>query len=233
MSRLPNVPATAAGDTATGSAQPASAGLHVISAGPAPVAASPAPSIHSAQPAQIPLTNPGAQGEQGFFVTDDQFIHDFLKENYTVPITVLIVSAVLGLAFNAYQGYAASDIGMGFVGAVGGCIVMCVMLVIASLTSTAAGWIVCKIFGEDYGSLGGLLLRFSAVAAAQMPVFAVINALVGGLLSLFFFVPAMLVVAIWVAGLDIIRAIVFIAILTVINWMLIAFTLASFATALM
>jgi hypothetical protein len=208
----------------------------MISAGPARTASPPAapmPTIQSAQPAQVPLTDLGTQGEQGVFVSDDQFIHEFLKESYTVPTTVLIVSSVLGLAIYGYQGYAASDLGMGLAGAIGGCVAMCVMLAIACLTSTAAGWVVCKIFGEDYGSIGGLLLRFSALAAAQMPVFAVIDALVGGLLSLLFYLPVMLALAIWVAGLDFFRALVFVAILAVVNWILIAFTLASLATAVM
>jgi hypothetical protein len=229
MSRLPNVPLSGADDASAGPSRSGTTGLHTISAGPAPAAAPKQPM----QPAQVPLTELGTQGEQGVFISDDQFIHEFLKENYTVPTTVLIVSAVLGLAIYGYQGYAASEIGMGLMGAMGGCIVMCVMLAVACLTSTAAGWVVCKIFGEDYGSIGGLLLRFSAVAAAQLPVFAVINALVGGLLSLCFFLPALIVLAIWVAGLDVLRAFVYVAFLTVINWVLIAFTLASFATALM
>ena len=95
------------------------------------------------------------------------------------------------------------------------------------------GWVICKIFGEDYGSVGGLFLRFSAVAAAQFPVFAVLQAVVGGLLSFLFVVPVVMVLAMIIGGFDILRAFLYCVVLNVVNWMLIIFVFASFATAVM
>jgi len=160
-------------------------------------------------------------------------MQDFLKETHTVPLTVLIVSAVLTFLIFGYQGLASAEPGMGLVGAIGGCLVIAVVMGITCLTSTAAGWIIAKMFGEDYGSPGALILRFSAVAVAQVPIFTAIGTVVGGLMSLFFFLPIMLVLAMFVAGLDVIRAFVYIVILNLVNWILIAFLAVSFATALL
>jgi hypothetical protein len=170
--------------------------------------------------------------EQGVFMSDDQFINDFLKESHTVPKTVLIVSGVLALLIAGYQGYAAAEPGMGLAGALGTCVVVALLLGVSCLASTAAGWIICKIFGEDYGSVGVLFLRFSAVAVAQVPVFAMIHAVVGGfLLTYIIYLPIMFILTMIIAGLDVVRAFLFCVILGVINMLLVMFALASFATA--
>jgi hypothetical protein len=215
-------------DPAQPKAEPS--GVHAIEGSPAPAGPPPA----SQEPPQMPFIHSQAgQQPEGAFVSDDQFMHDFLKESHTVPMTVLIVSAVLSFLIYGYQGYAASDIGYGLAGAMGACVVIAALLGVSCLTSTAAGWVICKMFGEDYGSPGALILRFSAVAAAQFPIFAAIGALVGGLMTLFFFLPVMLLLAMFVAGLDLIRAFLYIVILNVVNWILFAFLAVSLATAIM
>jgi hypothetical protein len=204
-------------------------GTHTISDGPA----SSGPPQSAQEPPQLPFLHSKAQQPEGEFISDDQFMQDFLKEDHTVPMTVLIVSGVLSFLIYGYQGMAASDPGLGFAGAIGACLIIAVLMAASCLTSTAAGWIIAKMFGEDYGSPGALILRFSAVAVAQFPIFAAIGAVVGGLMSLFFFLPVMLLLAMFVAGLDLIRAFVFIVILNVVNWILFAFIAVSFASAVM
>jgi hypothetical protein len=204
-------------------------GTHTITEGPAP--SGPPPSAQ--EPPQLPFLHSQAQQPEGTFISDDQFMQDFLKETHTVPMTVLIVSTVLSFLIFGYQGFASAEPGMGFAGAIGSCLVIAVLMGVTCLTSTAAGWIIAKMFGEDYGSPGALILRFSAVAVAQFPIFAAIGAVVGGLMSLFFFLPVMLLLAMFVAGLDLIRAFVFIVILNVVNWILFAFIAVSFASAVM
>ena len=231
MSRLPNMPSAEAGGAVPEQPGTDQSGVHTIPGGPAPSA--PPPSAQ--EPPQLPFMHSRAQQEpEGTFISDDQFMHDFLKETHTVPLTVLIISTVLAFMFWGYQGYAGSEVGFGLAGALGGCGTAAVLLGITCLTSTAAGWIICKMFGEDYGSPGALILRFSAVAAAQLPIFMAIGVVVGGLMSLFFFfLPVMMVLAMFVAGLDLVRAFVYIVILNIVNWMLVAFFPASFATAVM
>ena len=226
MTRIPNMPPVKAGE-----AVPEQPGVQTISDGPA--SSGPPPSAQ--EPPQLPfLHSKAGQQPEGTFISDDQFMHDFMKETHTVPLAVLIVSTVLSFLIWGYQGFVASEIGYGLAGALGGCIFIGLLLGVSCLTATAAGWIICKIFGEDYGSVGVLFLRFSAVAAAQFPVVALIYAVVGGIIpSMFLLVPVMIILAMVVAGLDVIRAFLFCAILGVINVLLFVFGVASFATAVM
>jgi hypothetical protein len=223
------MPPADAGEAVPEHPQAQQPGTQTILDGPEPGGPPPA----SQEPPQMPFLHSQNEQPEGAFISDDQFMHAFLKESHTVPMTVLIVSAVLSFLIYGYQGMAPADPGLGLAGALGACVAIAVLMGISCLTSTAAGWIICKIFGEDYGSPAILLLRFSAVAVAQFPIFAVIDAMVGGLLTLFFFLPVMLILAIVVAGLDVIRAFMYCAILTVVNWMLIAFIAVSFASAFM
>jgi hypothetical protein len=204
-------------------------GVHTITDDPAP--ASPPPS--SQEPPQLPFLHSQSDEPQGAFVSDDQFMNEFLKESHSTPAAVLIISAILAFLIYGYQAFMVAEPGMGLATALGACMFTAVLMGVACLTSTAAGWIICKVFGEDYGSVGGLLLRFSAVAAAQFPVFAVIDALVGGLLSLLFIVPVVMVLAMLIGGFDVVRAFLYCVILSVVNWILIAFVAVSFATAVM
>jgi hypothetical protein len=223
---MPPPPADEAAPDKPNASQP---GVHTISDGPAP----PAPPPSSQEPPQMPFVHSQAEQsqEQGVFTTDDQFMHDFLKESHTTPLAVLIISSVLALLIYGYRGFVAADSGMGLAAALTTCFGVVMFLGVSCLTSTAAGWIICKIFGEDYGSAGSLFLRFSAVAAAQFPAFALINAMVGDLLSLLFILPVVMVLSMIIAGFDVVRAFMYCVILSAVNWILIAFVLVSFATA--
>jgi hypothetical protein len=227
------MPPPGAGEAIPEKPNPGQSGLHTITdKAPAPSGGPPA---EAAQPPQMPFIHSQSEQPQGegVFLTDGQFIPDFLKESHTLPKTVLIVSTVLAFLIAGYQGYAASEPGMGLAGALGTCVIVALLLGVGCLASTAAGWIICKIFGEDYGSVGVLFLRFSAVAAAQIPVFALINAVVGGfLLSYVFFLPVMFILTMVIAGLDVVRTFLFCVILGVINMLLVMFALASVATAM-
>jgi hypothetical protein len=174
----------------------------------------------------------GQQHEEAVFLTDDQFMHEFLKENHTLPAAVLAISSVATFLIVGYRGFTIAEPGAGLVTALGACVAVAVMLGICCLVSTGAGWVVCKMFGEDYGSAGALFLRFGAVAVAQFPVFAAISALVGGLLSIFLFLPVMLALVVWIAGLDLIRAFLFTIIQSLVSWLLVAFVFMSLATAI-
>jgi TM2 domain-containing membrane protein YozV len=225
------MPPPGAGEAAPEHPKAEQSGMHSITDGPAPAESPPAA---EKQPPQLPFVH--SQNEQqpeGVFLSDDQFMNDFMRESHTAPLAVLLIAAALSFIIYGYQGFMASDPGMGIAGAFGTCIVIALLMGVSCLTSTAAGWIICKLFGEDYGSAGGLLLRFSAVAAAQLPIFAVIDAMVGGLLSLLFIVPVVLVLAMVIGGFDVVRAFLYCVILSVVNWILIAFIAVSFATAVM
>ncbi|MHC4763653.1 MAG: hypothetical protein ACYTF2_00965 [Planctomycetota bacterium] len=229
MSRLPNMPPPGADETVPEQPTAPQSGVHTITDGPAP----PSPPPSSQEPPQLPFLHSQAEQPQGTFVSDDQFMNEFLKESHTAPAAVLIISALLGFLINGYQAFVVAEPGMGLATALGACIFVALVLGVFCLTSTAAGWIICKMFGEDYGSVGGLFLRFSAVAAAQIPVFAVIGAIVGPLLSLLFILPVVMVLAMVIGGFDLVRAFLYCVILRVVNTILMIFVFTSFATAAM
>jgi len=228
MSRLPNMPPSEAGEAVPEQPRTDQSGMQTITEGPAPSG----PPQSAQEPPQMPFLHSKAQQPDGTFISDDEFMQDFLKEDHTVPKTVLIVGGLLAFLIAGYMGYAGSEPGMGLAGALGSCIIFAPLLAVCCLASTAAGWIICKIFGEDYGSVGVLFMRFSAVAVAQVPVFALINAVVGGfLLSYVIFLPVMFILTMVISGLDVVRTFLFCVILGVINMLLAMFVLASFATA--
>ena len=235
MSSLPNIPAPQGGAGAAApnpraapQARPHAAppaGLHTISAGPATATQTPP---RPAEPSQVPLTHNTAEGEvQGVFVSDEQFMHDYFKESHTLPTVVLIVCAGLTVAIFGAGGL----IGGGAAGAIGAVVFALFLLAGGALTATGAGWVVAKVLGEDYGSVGVLLLRFSAVASAQFPVLLGLNMAVGPILALFVAVPVMLFVTMFVAGMGIVRAFFFMCVLAIAEWMLFAFLAMSLATA--
>ncbi len=105
------------------------------------------------------------------------------------------------------------------------------MLLVSTVISVAAGWITCKITSEDYGSIGGLLLRFSAVAAAQVAVFGVIMGIMGPIVAFFLSIPVMFAIVMFVSGLDFLRTLLFNVVSNVIFWGVIAFFMMSIAAA--
>jgi hypothetical protein len=225
------MPPPEAGDAVPEQTQAKPSGTHAIADGPAPAGAAPPA---EKQPPQVPfLHSQNEQQPEGVFLSDDQFRNDFLRESHSAPLAVLIVSALLSYLIYGYQAFMASEPGLGLTTAFGTCIVLTLAMGIGSLASTGAGWIICKMFGEDYGSALGLLLRFSAVATAQFPVFALLDFMVGGILSLLLVVPVILVLAMVIGGFDVIRAFLYCVILGVVNWMIVMFLAASFATAVM
>ena len=82
MTRLPNMPPDGADESPP--AQPAAppSGVQTISDGPAP----PSPPPSSQEPPQLPFIHSQAdQQPDGAFMSDDQFMHDFLKESHSTP----------------------------------------------------------------------------------------------------------------------------------------------------
>ena len=84
-----------------------------------------------------------------------------------MPLTVLGISvAAAFLVWAALGMFAQNEWGetAGIAGAIGMSVMAGIMLVVAAFVSIVSGWVVCKIFGEDYGGAGSLLTRFNAVS---------------------------------------------------------------------
>ena len=177
------------------------------------------------QPAQKPLIHP--PNDEPVFMSDSEYLDDFLKDNYTIPLAVLGISTAISFIIYGYRGFMAG----GPIGVIGACIAIGIAIAIGALCATAAGWIVAKIFSDDCGSAGSLIIRYSAIAAAAIPVFEALGSILGFFPAVIFSYPIMLGVTIFVAGLDLFRAIVFNVMLTIVYLMMFSFFLMSLAAS--
>lgn len=247
MENFPNLPPPAAG----GDGRPAfqrKAGLRTIPGSPegpqaaasassdaAPGAAPAAYPGRESQPAQMPLLHSVGDGARDTgFVSDEQFMQEFMKEDLSTPLGALalgiagslVVFGAMGAMTEVEEGVRA-----GLAGAIGTCMVAGILLVIMTVISIAAGWVVCKLFGEDYGTAGALFLRFSAVAAVQVALYGMCLALVGPFGAFFISIPFMFGVVMWLAGFDFMKALVFNAVSNLLFWIMVGFFMMSAAAA--
>ncbi len=240
MSRLPTLPVQPSADELVSKPEVGQTGLHTIGSIPsAPGGMPPAPAAEVAQPAAPPgdvtpplplagvVTTP--TGETGVFIPEQQIFDEVMKENHTLPAAVTVLCGGLTLAIYAAQGLAQA----GPVGAIGMGVLMGVLLAVSVVLSTFAAWVVTKMFGEDFGSLGGLLLRVSAVVAAQALLFLGLAAVIGPILAILASVPILLVLSMWLLGMSLFQAFVFAVILKMIEWLLIVFVMLSIASAML
>ncbi len=172
----------------------------------------------SPETVQVPLDYAGEE-TAGEFMTDDQFIERYVEERNPFPGIVLGIGLALcyliyaGVGF--YQGGATEAIALG--------IMVSVMLAVACTMATGVGWLVCKIFGDDIDSVITLFLRFSSVAAYQIAVFTGLLLTIGFFPAVIFSAPVMVVIVVYLGGMDMLRAIVFTVVLSLVNFALVSF----------
>ncbi len=240
MSRLPALPVQPSADDLGSEPEVGQTGLHTIGSIPsAPGGMPPAPAAEVAQQAAPvanvapPLPSAGVvttpTGETGVFISEHQILDDVMKENHTLPVAVAGLCGGLTLVIYAAQGLAQA----GPVGAIGMFVLMCVVLAVSVVLSTFAAWVVTKMFGEDFGSLGGLLLRVSAVVAAQFLLFLGLTAVIGTIPAMVASVPILVVLSVWLLGMSLFQAFVFAIILKMIEWVLFAFVMFSIASVML
>ena len=186
------------------------------------------PPARGDEPVQIPL-NCGIEADAGEFVTDADLMESFLDERNPLPGIVLAVGVTLCYLISAGYGFYAG----GAQSAITMAIMLSVMLTVACATATAVGWVVCKIFGDDIGSVGTLLLRFSSVASFQMAVFSGFTLAMGFFPAAIIGAPLLVAIVVFIGGLDMLRAIVFSVILSLLNFMLINFFAVGALSAIM
>ncbi len=109
-------------------------------------------------------------------------------------------------------------------GALGAVIVLTIGLAISTLTASGIGWLVAKMFGDDYGSAGTLILRYAAVTAASLSVLSLMRVVGGPWMALILAYPVTIAVVMLAAGADLLRAIIFCALLSAV-WFTLGFML--------
>ncbi len=212
MDSFPNLPP----------APPAAAG------GPAPAPGGPGVAVavpatpRCDEPAQVPL-NLGDGREDGEFMIDSEFMERYLDDRNPLPGIVLGIGIVLCYSIFGGFGFRTG----GAAGAISMSIMLSVMLAVACATSAAAGWLVCKVFNDDIGGVATHFLRFSSVATFQIAVFGGLFLLMGFFPAVVISTPLLVGIVVLVGGMDLFRAIVFSALLTIVNIMLASFFMMS------
>ncbi|MHC4947404.1 MAG: hypothetical protein ACYTG1_03975 [Planctomycetota bacterium] len=206
---------------ATGTAAPPAA---------APVAPAPAaPGVTGGlpgmpPPAAVPGTQvTGPNGEQGVFLSEEAYLQDMLKESHALHLVVLGACAAIAMIVPAIGAVGE----LGIAGAIGAAVGAVIGLVIGALIHAGVGWLVGKMFAADFGSVPVLLLRFAALAAAYTVSLGVLTLAVGPLFAMVLAVPVLMGLSVWLIGMDLVQAIVYAMVLSLVNWMLISFMLAS------
>ena len=171
----------------------------------------------------------GPNGEKAVFLSDEEFDRDFLKESHTLHIGIASICSGLSLIIYAGIGMA----GAGPLGGIGLAVLGAVLLGVSVAVGTGAAWIVGKLFGEDFGAFGILMLRVCAVVSAQFLVLMGFAAVVGPILAMLVSLPVLLFLAVWLLGMNIFQAFVFTIVMKILEWILLIFVALSIASAVM
>lgn len=166
----------------------------------------------------------GPNGETARILSDAELVVDIEAEDHGLHIGVLAIGILASVILTGMAG------GGGALGLIGAAIGTVVALVFMTPINAAAAWMVGKMFGHDFGSFPCLLLRVGAVTAAYTAVMAGATIVLGPMFSLVLGLPVMLVLAVWLLGMDVLQSMIFSIVMSSVKWILAAFVMASMAS---
>jgi hypothetical protein len=170
----------------------------------------------------------GPDGQRAVFMTEEQYFQQATRESHALHLIVLCLCGGLVLAAAAVPGMAGGPIGM---------IVSSLMalLILAGncVVNTFVGWLISKIFATDFGSFPLLVLHFAAVTAAYTVALVGLMVLAGPMFGILLSMPALVLICMWLIGMDLIQAFLYTTILGVVNWLLVTFLAAGLMSAVM
>ncbi|MEE8147175.1 MAG: hypothetical protein V3T24_06195 [Longimicrobiales bacterium] len=194
---------------------------------PEPKPANPSPSdLHVPAGGRV-VTGP--DGEQAVMMSEEQFMADLLREDRTLPALILAVCGGLALLILAWKLMPQA----GVEGAIGAGFLLGIFFGVAVAAGTAAAWCVAKIFGEDFGTTGSLMLRIAAVTAAELLIYVVLLGVISPIVILLIGLPILLGLMMWLVGMNLFQAFVFSVILKMIEWLLATIGILILASATM
>ncbi len=161
------------------------------------------------------------------FLSEEEFRKQFLRENHLLPLLVMGICGGLALVIAAAGGLAEG----GVAGAIGAGIFIVALFGVSALTGSLAAWAVGKLFAEDFGSFPTLLLRIAAVTAAEFLIFMGLAAMMGPIPTILVGLPVLLVLVVWLVGMNLLQAFVFSVILKMVEFLMISFVLLGIANS--
>ncbi len=177
----------------------------------------------TASPVPAPAPPPGT------FISEDEFFRKNMRENHTLPLLLTVGCGGLCLVLYTMQAFSEGGTELATSMAIG----ISILLAASTLTGAAAAWFVAKIFGENFGSIGELTLHIAAVSCTELLIYLGVSTLIGPLMSLLIGLPCLIILSIWLVGMNLFQAFVFAIVLKIVEVLLISFILMSVASAMM
>ncbi len=182
-------------------------------------------SADPATPSPVPVPAP----PPGTFISEDEFFRKNMRENHTLPLLLTVGCGGLCLVLYTMRAFSEGGTELATSMAIG----ISILLAASTLTGTAAAWFVAKIFGENFGSIGVLTLHIAAVSCTELLIYLGVSTVMGPITSLLVGLPCLIILSVWLVGMNLFQAFVFAIVLKIVEVLLISFILMSVASAMM
>lgn len=178
-----------------------------------------------ATPSPVPAPAP----PPGTFISEEEYFRKNLRENHTLPLILTVGCGGLCLVLYTMQAFSEGGTELATSMAIG----ISILLAASILTGTMSAWFVSKIFAENFGSIGVLTLHIAAVSCTELLIYLGVSNLIGPIMSLLVGLPILIILSVWLVGMNIFQAFVFSIVLKIVELLLISFLLMSVASTMM
>ena len=162
-------------------------------------------------------------------MSEEEYFRKSMSENHAFPVLLTLVCAGSSLSIYTMKGLSEGGTTM----ATSMALAVGILLVATTVIGTFVAWFVSKIFAENYGSFGGLMLRIAAVSSTELLLFFGLSTVIGPVLSLLAGLPLLILLSCWMVGMNLFQAFVFAIVLKIVEVLMISFTLMSIVTKMM
>ena len=174
-------------------------------------------------PVPIPPPPPGT------FMSEEEYFRKSMSENHAFPVLLTLVCAGSSLSIYTMKGLSEGGTTM----ATSMALAVGILLVATTVIGTLTAWFVAKIFDENFGSFGVLMLRIAAVSSTELLLYFGLSTVIGPYLPLLVGLPMLILLTCWLVGMNLFQAFVFAIVLKIVEMLLISFTLISIVSKMM
>lgn len=162
-------------------------------------------------------------------MTEEEYFRKSMGENHAFPLLLTLVCAGASLSIYTMKGLSEGGTTM----ATSMALTVGILLVATTVIGTFVAWFVSKIFAENFGSFGGLMLRIAAVSSTELLLYFGLSTVIGPILSLLIGLPLLILLTCWLVGMNLFQAFVFSLVLKIVEMLMISFTLMSIVNSMM
>ena len=162
-------------------------------------------------------------------MSEEEYFRKNMSENHAFPILLTLVCGGSSLFIYTMQGFAEGGTAL----ATAMAMAISILLVAATVIGTLTAWFVAKIFAENFGSFGVLMLRIAAVSSTELLLYFGLSTVIGPILSMLVGMPILILLTCWLVGMNLFQAFVFAVVLKIVEVLMISFTLMSIVNTMM